>query len=63
MSAHNNSLSAKQDSAERPETTTSFRLFGFEVLYCNKKAKYIYIYGKSVLIYSDSKGLKICLGF
>lgn len=47
----------------RPETTTSFRLFGFEVLHCNKKAKYIYIYGKSVLIFSDAKGLKICLGF
>lgn len=44
-------------------TTTSFRLFGFDVLYCNKKAIYIYIYSTSVLIYSDSKGLKICLGF
>lgn len=39
---------------------------GFLVLMlyiATKKAKYIYIYSKSVLIYSDSKGLKTCLGF
>lgn len=39
---------------------------GFLVLrfyFAIKKAKYIYIYSKPVLIYCDSKGLKIHLGF
>lgn len=44
-------------------TTISFRLSGFGGLYCNKKGKYNHIYIKSVLICSDYKDFKICLGF
>lgn len=56
-------LQSKNVQRDQRLTTSSFRLFGFGVLYCNKKGKYIYIYSKSVLIYSDYKGFKICLGF
>lgn len=66
MSVHNNSLSAKQECAERPETYYySIQAFCFFVggLHCNKEDKYIYIYSKFVLIYSDYQDFKTCLGF
>lgn len=58
-------LCLQSKNLQRPETYYDFiQAFWFWwFIYCNKKGKYNHIYIKSVLICSDYKDFKICLGF